>query len=1278
MFILDGPAKRGATLVSFPSMLEHRDANGFDGLEELLPQLADDDPAASERAAGPARPYRGLSSFGPEEASLFFGREREAEGLANRVRVAGFVTVTGASGSGKTSLLRAGALPALKDVSAVFVRPGAHPLASLASRVSEALELERDETAALVETPELLRARVESFARATGQLFVLVVDQAEELLTVTQDARERAVFGSCLAALGNADGRTRVVLSVREDFFARLATIPPLVGVFSREVEIVTTPGRDELLRILVLPAKAFGYDLEDLELAEEIVDEVSSANASLALLSFAADRLWEARDRRWKRLTRAAYEAFGGVRGALASHADGVFDALASSEQATCRSLLMRLVTPDRTRAILTRAELLGSARDPAEATRVLDRLVAARLLTALEDAEGESTVEILHEALIAHWGRLGQWLSEDEEGQRMRHALRQVAREWEARAHPRGLLWRGELLVELRLFMKRARDPLAPGEAAFAEAAMAQERRDRRLRVGALIAAFASLALFGAFMYRESERAKRATRESEERRLEVSREKTSAEISALVAEARGLEARGLVDEARALQQGAVALQSELGASGATPELMNLGRLAVEGAGAQTLSGLLRPAHVLLSVPTRGLLVAVGSDDDAVVFDVQASRAALRLPVPGVFIHAALSPDGRLLAVTSENGRTMRATSRLYDLASGGLVWEATSLVTDQQLAFDADSTALWHLSVDGELFHFDAAHPPPGGSPPVYYGVSRLAVGPFGVHALARGDLASVEDPTLGTLLVVAGSAPISALALSEDGRYLGVGDASGGLEVHDVSTRERVLRHVVHKGKELTEVRFDGSDHVVATSAAGRVWAMTLGGKPSLSVEVATGTPKVAVEDGLLAVARGRRAEVYDLASGLRLASRSAHEEDVHAVALHAGRLASTGWDRRVRIDPVGAARGVRALPLSSNHEAAAFSEDARRVALFGQLLGDAGPPGLIVTDLDGGEARRVPMTGFGMGVVADAKLERVVALTNSEVVFVGPDGVRGADLGGGALAASEDLSRVYVSDHSGELWSFDGKGDGVRIVEELDDVVSTLATTTDGHLVAALADGVRVFASPGYEEVWSFAAPRFNTRFTFSPDGACFALAMQGSVTVFETKSFGVAWHLDVLDLTPSIVRFDDAGQRLAIGTTSDGPDSLRVLDLRDGTVGTYDAPAGTLDVLFSRDGRRVVASGSDGAVTLWQDGVDVPLRIRPFDAASMRLAFGGGEQTLVGTSAQASAFELHVPLVSRELLRQPVGNLRVCRDRLEVVVASTPTESPWASDGDCAR
>jgi hypothetical protein len=1277
VFVLDGPAKRGATLVSFPSMLEHRDPSGFDGLEEALPTAEVDDAPASARGASPVRPYRGLASFGPEEASLFFGREREAEALANRIRVAGFVTVTGASGSGKTSLLRAGALPALKDVSVAFVRPGAHPLASLASRVSEALELQREETVALLETPEQLRARIESFARATGQLFVLVVDQAEELLTVTQDPRERELFARCLAALGHADGRTRVVLSVREDFFARLATIAPLVGVFSREVEIVTTPGREELLRILVLPAKAFGYDLEDLELGEEIVDEVSSANASLALLSFAADRLWEARDRRWKRLTRVAYEAFGGVRGALASHADGVFEALASSEQGTCRSLMMRLVTPERTRAICSRKELLASARDPAEATRVLDRLVVARLVTALEDAAGESTVEILHEALIAHWGRLGQWLSEDEDGQRMRHALRQVAREWEARAQPRGLLWRGELLVELRLFMKRARDPLAPGEAAFAEAAMAQERRDRRLRVGALIAAFASLALFGAFMYRESERAKRATRESEERRVEVSREKTGAEISALVAEARGLEARGLVDEARALQQGAVALQTELGETRATPELMNLGRLALEGAGAHTESVLLRPAQQLLSAPSQGLLIALGSDDDAVVFDTRADRVATRLPVPGLLAAAALSPDERFLAVSSANARSAHVTTRLHALPSGTLLWEATSLPLGTRLAFDPDSTSLWHLGMAGELFAFEVSSPPPKGLEPVARDVSRMAVGPLGLHVVARGRTATLEDPSLDAPRVFDVAAPVSALAISDDGQLLAVGDEAGRLVVFSVAIGERLLERIVHAEKALTEIRFDGR-HVVATSIGGRVFAQDLDTRRSLSVEAGTGTPKIDVERGLLAVARGTRAELYDLASGLRVASRRAHEDDTHAVALHGGRLASTGWDKRVRLDPDGATRIVRSLPFSSDHEAAAFSDGARRVAVFGRPDDGRTPPGLLVTDLEGSAARHTPMTGFGMGLAGDATLERVAALTDRELVFVGPEGARRADLAGRrgrSLAASADLSKVYVGDQSGGLWQFDARGDRLAQRESVGDAITQLATTSDGRLVATLGDGVRVFGGDGLEDVWTFDAQRFNTFFAFSPDGGTFAVAAQGSITVLETVGFGVLFQLEVPDLTPSLVRFDPAGARLAVGSSSSGPDALRVLDLGAGTVETYDSPAGTIDVLFSRDGRRVATAGSDGAVTLWQDGVGVPLRVQPFDAASMRLAFGAEEDTLIGTSAQARAFALDVPLVPREGL-PPAGNLRVCRDRLAVVEAAAPSESPWATAEDC--
>lgn len=307
LFFLDGSTRRGALYVAFPSMAEHGEAAAWSSLDAILDEDGSSSTDAPAPSARPERPYRGLSSFGPDDTSLFFGREDQAEELANLIRRHGFVTVTGQSGSGKTSLLRAGALPLLRDAIVAFVRPGAHPLASLASRLAEAMEIDRGEIELLLTHPVRLRDRLESSARGRAVLVVVVVDQAEELLTLAASPEERGAFARALVALAHAEGSTRVVLSLREDFFGRVATVTELAGVFSQHVEIVTTPDRAACIRILVGPAKAFGYTFEDEELVGHLVDAVEGASAALALLSFTADRLWEARDRKWKRLRQEA-----------------------------------------------------------------------------------------------------------------------------------------------------------------------------------------------------------------------------------------------------------------------------------------------------------------------------------------------------------------------------------------------------------------------------------------------------------------------------------------------------------------------------------------------------------------------------------------------------------------------------------------------------------------------------------------------------------------------------------------------------------------------------------------------------------------------------------------------------------------------------------------------------------------------------------------------------------------------------------------------------------
>lgn len=439
LFFLDGSIRRKARYIALPSMAELRDFDAvWDVLKDLLSDGEDEDTDAGDRT----RPYRGLASFTAEDAALFFGREEQSEALANRIRRHPLVTVTGASGSGKSSLLHAGTLPLLSDWTPVSLRPGPDPMASLQWAL-------RDWMGDSAEDPA---GQLIARCQRTGERVVVVVDQAEELLTLCGDPTARDRFAESLAALASVpDGPTRVVVSLREDFFARLATLPALQGRYNRQVEVVVPPDRAALLRIVVEPALAFGFSFEE-DLADRMVDEVQEEPAALALLQFCADRLWEQRDRSWKRLTQEAYAGAGGVVGALASHADATIGAMPGSQQQTVRALLRRLVTPEGTRAVVSRSELVGAHGD---ADAVLDQLVDARLLSVREDAQTDSArIELAHEALIQHWEQLRHWLSEDAAGQRTLHALRQSASQWRDRNEPEGLLWKGDALDELRVW--------------------------------------------------------------------------------------------------------------------------------------------------------------------------------------------------------------------------------------------------------------------------------------------------------------------------------------------------------------------------------------------------------------------------------------------------------------------------------------------------------------------------------------------------------------------------------------------------------------------------------------------------------------------------------------------------------------------------------------------------------------------------------------------------------------------------------------------------------
>jgi serine/threonine protein kinase len=430
-------------------------------LEMLLPGHR-----PTELRAGES-PYTGLHAFQESDATRFFGRSREIGTIIAQLHGAPIIGIVGPSGVGKSSFVRAGLIPALKHSGeaweTMIIRPGRHPMGALAnivvpmvttaaSSLSDQVTEHQAALQRLYDEPGYLGTLLRSRARTSGRKILLFVDQFEELYTLIRDADERRAFTSCLTGMADdALSPLRLVLSLRWDFIDRLAEDRQFLGEVSQHLVFLGAPDRAGLREAIVRPAEMVRYRFETPAMVENMLDVLQATPGCLPLLQFAATKLWEARETDRRLLTEHSYRRLGGVVGALATHADAVMAALPPRNQALARTIFLQLVTPERTRAIASVAELceLSDAQDEVE--RVIHQLVDARLLVVQGSSRGEgATVEIIHEALIHGWPSLAHWLDENQEDAVFLEQLRTAARQWEARERSADLLWRGETMQE------------------------------------------------------------------------------------------------------------------------------------------------------------------------------------------------------------------------------------------------------------------------------------------------------------------------------------------------------------------------------------------------------------------------------------------------------------------------------------------------------------------------------------------------------------------------------------------------------------------------------------------------------------------------------------------------------------------------------------------------------------------------------------------------------------------------------------------------------------
>lgn len=1158
-------------------------------------------------------PYVGLRAFDLDDVGWFFGRDADVQRLAEILRSSPFVAVLGRSGSGKSSLVRAGLLGALRAGGLVegserwavrVLRPTDAPLEALAGQ----LGLLRPDVpvARLLGDLGSADAALAMLLAPVDQDVVFVVDQAEELYTLCDDDEARRAFVANLLHAARPGGGVRVVVTLRSDFYPRFAELETFCAGIAAHQHVVTDMGPAQLEDVITQPAGRAGLELEA-GLVERVLRDVQGQAGALPLLEDALRELWGSR--RGSVLTHEAYAAIGGVEGALAQRADEVFAALDErGDGPVVRYLALELTqlgegVEDTLRPV--RLDRLASPSYTPEALhRVAAALADARLVTTGTDDEGSAVwVELTHEALIGSWPRLRAWIDAGRDDLRARRRVQDAATAWDDQGRPDGLLYRDLPLATAEERFHGRDDEMTALETDFLTASSRHEQADRRrarrargLALGAPVIALLVVVWTLNRLYQEAQRTLERTEQSVAvalaRQAEATAERDPALGVALAAEA--MARRPTADVAGALQVAHLAYSRTPG--------HYMGHIPGPSE---------RPWEVMAFDHTGRTLAVDGSEPGEVdLLDPRTGKSAGALQLHDAQVEdMAFSPDERHLATAGSDGTVV-----LHDVDTGEdvTVLEHQGKATPLAVAFDDTGTLLAFVWGDETVRIWD--------------------------------DVAQQERPPLRAEDPDDLENGFLDVAFSTDGSRLAAVDEAGVVTVWDVASGRHLLRLGAYQGAA-------DESAVLAFSPSGDLIAASRPSGEVLLWNLATRQPSAQLK------LHGRRIEALAFRPDGKVIAASSGVTGLWDVA--------TGQELAL-LDPPG---GTRALAFSPTADLLVTANGAGGATTWDPTVGDevmafsTGAPAEGAIALDpSGATTAVYGPGFGNPELWDnhrgRHRARLTGKTEVELFGLAP---------GGSPALLHDpwVGTVLVDVDTGEH---------LRRLD-LETSPGAAAFSQDGALVATLEEAtVHVWDVRSGDRTSSISPPEgLVAALALSPDRS---LVASGAWVDPEADSYGSArlWDvatgkqvafLDHGDRSVEVIEFSPDGHTLATVNGSDLGDAIatlwdvdsheKLVDLDPGD--TVDEDDEVTAVAFSPDGDTIATGNWNGTTTLWaRDGRRLTT-LEDHSAPILDLAFDA-DGRLISLDVDGNVSNHHLVLTTTAACRLITGDVT----RAELVAA----------------